>query len=211
MRRHIAILSTVLSFLFLAMPVQAHEEGKWVLRGGFGSVQPDDKNLVLDATTFVEVDSGSSLTINATYFFTPKLAFDVLGALPFSHDILLSVDGDKAKIAETKHLPPTFSVQYHFVPEGDFQPYAGVGLNWTTFFSTDTVSDLSNQGIDLDLDDSFGLATQIGADFLVGDDWLINVDVRYIDIETDANLGGADIGGVHIDPWVYSVNFGYRF
>ena len=33
------------------------------------------------------------------------------------------------KIGETKHLPPTFSFQYHFLPDGQFQPYAGLGLN----------------------------------------------------------------------------------
>ena len=211
MRRQIVVFSAVLSLLFLALPIQAHEAGKWVFRAGFGSVEPDSKNLVLDATSYVEVESGSSLTLTGTYFFTPNVALDILGALPFSHDILLVVDGDASEIANTKHLPPTFSVQYHFIPEGDFQPYIGLGVNWTTFFSTDTISAFADQGIDLKLDDSFGMATQIGADFLVGDDWLINVDVRYIDIETDAELGGADIGGVAIDPWVYSVNLGYRF
>lgn len=216
MRRHCVIFATVLSFLFLAMPTQAHEAGKWVFRFGLGTVQPDDRNLVIDETTSVQVENGTSVTLNLTYFFTPNLAFDILGAFPFKHDIKLVEDGVELEIAETKHLPPTFSLQYHFLPEGSFQPYVGVGANWTTFFNTDVNDEFGGEDDDLNLDDSFGLAAQLGADFLVGDDWLVNVDVRYIEIETDAELidselGGIEIGSVAIDPWIYSINFGYRF
>ena len=91
------------------------------------------------------------------------------------------------------------------------QPYAGVGVNWTTFFNTDTIPALADQGIELDLDDSFGWAAQLGADYLIGEDWLLNVDVRYVDLETDATLGGSAIGAVAIDPIVYSLSIGYRF
>ena len=90
-------------------------------------------------------------------------------------------------------------------------PYVGLGVNWTTFFNTDTVSELAIDGIELDLDDSVGLAAQVGADFSTGDRWLLNVDIRWADIETDATLGGVEVGSVEIDPWVYSIQVGYRF
>lgn len=47
---------------------------------------------------------------------------------------------DKFKMAETKQLPATFSTQYHFSTDRDFQPYAGLGVNWTSFSSTRFVS-----------------------------------------------------------------------
>ena len=31
--------------------------------------------------------------------------------------------------------PPTVSLQYHFLPDAKFQPYAGFGVNYTHFFS----------------------------------------------------------------------------
>ena len=141
-------------------------------------------------TIKVLVDSGTSVVLSGTYMFTRNWAFDILAAYPFTHDIKLDVNGDSAKIAETDHLPPTFSVQYHFIPDGKFQPYAGIGFNWTTFFNTDTVSELSEQGINLELDDSFGVAAQLGADWLLNDSWLLNFDLRWINIETDAKLAG---------------------
>ena len=211
MRHKILGLPVILSLLFLASPVHAYEAGQWVYRVGVGTAQPDSRNLVLDESTYVEVDGATSATFTLTYFFTRNFAFDVLAALPFDHDIVLVSDGVGQKIAETNHLPPTISLQYHLLPDGDFQPYVGVGANWTTFFNTDTIDALSSTGVELELDDSFGFAAQIGADFLIGEDWLVNADVRYINIETDATLGGAEIGTVAIDPMVYSISFGYRF
>ncbi len=211
MRQQILGLSVALSLLFLAVPTYAHEAGKVVYRVGVGTVQPDDDNLVLGETTSIEVDGGTSATFNITYFFTANLAVDVLAALPFDHDIVQVSDGVGVKVAETNHLPPTVSLQYHFLPEGNLQPYVGVGANWTTFFNTDAIDDLANAGVNLELDDSFGFAAQLGADYLIGEDWLANFDVRYINIESDANLGGSEIGTVAIDPWVYSISIGYRF
>ena len=190
-------------------------------------VAPDSDNLVIDDGVdriTVNVDDGTSLTLMGTYMFTRNWGFDILASWPFNHDINVSIVDSvdpgfspvSAKIAETDHLPPTFSIQYHFLPDSRFQPYVGAGVNYTTFFSTDVEQALVDLGIDdIDLDDSFGLALQFGGDFLFSDRWLINVDVRWIDIESDLEataLGETgELGTVKIDPWVYSVNLGYRF
>ena len=43
----------------------------------------------------------------------------------------------------------------------------------------------------------------------------MNLDVRYIQIETDAIVGSEDgvesVGTIDINPWVYGINFGYKF
>lgn len=205
MKRLSIALAAVCAALLLASPASAHEDGQWIARAGIGSVQPDSNNLDLGPAGIIEVDDGTSLTLTLTYMFTENWAFDVLAAWPFSHDIELG----GIEVASTDHLPPTFSMQYHFSPEGKFQPYVGAGLNYTTFFSTDTTGPLA--GTKLDLDDSFGLALQLGADIVLNEKWLVNVDFRYIDIETDAKLDGASLGTVAIDPWVYALAVGYRF
>lgn len=197
----------------VASPALAYEAGTWVLRAGVGVVAPDSDNLVLDPDTIIEVDDGTSLTLMGTYMFTPNWAFDVLASWPFNHDIKLA----GTKIAETDHLPPTFSLQYHFLPDGTIQPYVGAGLNYTTFFSTDVEQVLTDlTGItDIDLDDSFGLALQLGADWTFGNRWLLNFDLRWIDIESDLTASDGvtseELGTVKIDPWVYSINLGYSF
>ena len=238
MKRPIVVLTSLLLGVTLATPVMAHEAGQWIVRGGVGTVMPKDDNLtlpeiVIDPLTInatVQVDDGTSLTLSFTYMFTENWAFDVLGAWPFKHDIDLDAtieDGVNLPVSgtvpfgETEHLPPTFSVQYHFSPDAEFQPFVGLGVNYTTFLSEDLDPDIVAAGIvDFSLDDSFGLAFQLGADWMVSDQWLVNFDVRWINIESDLSATiddgvnvpvTGDLGTVEIDPWVFAVNVGYRF
>jgi len=67
------------------------------------------------------------------------------------------------------------------------------------------------EGTKLSLGASWGLAGQIGFDVLVSDNWFLNMDLRYIGIETEAKLDGASLGDVEIDPWVYGAHIGFRF
>ena len=46
---------------------------------------------------------------------------------------------------------------------------------------------------------------------MLENDWVINLEFRYINIETDAKLDGAVLGTVDINPWVYSISVGRRF
>ncbi|MCO4759351.1 MAG: outer membrane beta-barrel protein, partial [Oceanospirillaceae bacterium] len=125
-----------------------------------------------------------------------------LAATPFKHNIT----ANGAKIGDTKQLPPTLSLQYYPMDtQSALQPYVGVGVNYTTFFSEE--STLGN----LKLDDSWGLAAQAGVDYAVSDNVVLNAAVWYIDIDSDASLNGADIGTVEIDPWVYMVGVGYKY
>ena len=186
----------------LAGPAQAYEKGDMLLRVGAGNVDPKSDN-----SAIADVDSGASLVFNGTYFFSPNLAIEVLAAAPFSHDIKLDADG--SKVGETKHLPPTVSLQYHFLSDSGFRPYLGAGLNYTLFFDEETTGALT--GTDLDLDASFGLAAQVGADFDVSDRMFLNLDVRWIDINTDASIDGGTPFEVEVDPIVYSLTLGWKF
>lgn len=182
-------------------PAIAQEKGDWVVRAGPYIVAPKSDN-----SDIVNVDDGAALGFNFTYFFTETIALEVLAATPFTHDVNLNGGG---KVGETKHLPPTFNLQYHFPTENAFKPYIGAGLNYTLFFDEDTTGALA--GSNLSLDDSIGVSTQIGADFLLNDNWTLGADVRWINIETDAELDGARLGTVEIDPIVYGITLGYRF
>jgi outer membrane protein len=196
------LVATAAAVIVLSPAANAHEQGDWLLRVGVGNVDPKSDN-----GTIASVDSGTALVFNGTYFFTPNLGFEILAATPFSHDIKLAADG--TKVGETKHLPPTFSLQYHFDTASLFDPYVGLGLNYTLFFDEETTGPLS--GTSLKLDDSIGVATQIGADFEISEKMSLNFDVRWIDINTDAELDGAPLEEVEIDPLVYSLTMVWEF
>lgn len=224
-----------------AIPAQA-EQGDWLVRAGATMVSPKSGNLKLGDIGFVEdlgvsitdvsieVDDGTSLGLTLTYMLTDNWAVELLAAVPFKHDIDLKAtidDGDvsetgQARIGDTKHLPPTLSLQYHFLPDAMFSPYIGVGLNMTVFSSeklnTDAQELFEAMGLTnarLNLDTSTGVAGQVGADFKFGNGWLLNADVRYIDIGTKAKIRADEetvsLGTVNIDPIVYSLMIGYQF
>lgn len=188
-----------LTFSSTAMAV---EKGDWIARFGWASVSPKSDN-----HDIVSVDSASSLAVNLSYMLSNNLAIEVLAAYPFEHDIRLAGGGDK--VATTEHLPPTVSAQWHFMPDNPFKPYVGLGVNYTAFFSTKTTGDL--EGTVLKLGSSWGLAAEIGADIMMGDTWMLNVNARYIGIETEAKLDGRSLGDVAIDPYVYTLAVGFKF
>ena len=179
----------------------AFEPGDWLVRVGASYVSPASDN-----GDVVSVESATSATINFSYMMTDCWALELLAAYPFKHDIEL-LDG--TKVGGTKHLPPTLSIQYHFNPTAKFQPYLGFGINYTNFFDEKTTGPLA--GSNLNLGDSWGLAGQAGFDFLVSDKVFLNLDVRYIDIDTKATLDTTSLGTVEIDPWVFGGHIGFRF
>ena len=64
------------------------------------------------------------------------------------------------------------------------------------------------------MEDSWGLAAQVGMDYMLSDNLMINGQVRYIDIDTTGttSFGGQKVKvDVEVDPWVYMVGLGYKF
>jgi outer membrane protein len=184
----------------------AHAEQDWELKVGAHVVDPKSDNGSLAAHAFrTDVGEAASPTISLEYFATRNLGIEILAALPFEHDVKLN----GAKAATVKQLPPTLSVQWHFLPDQRFDPFVGVGLNFTRFFSIDEKGALA--GTRLELDDSWGIAAHAGVEYAIDARWSLTVDARWIKLSTDAKLDGAKIGSVEIDPLVYGFAIGYRF
>jgi outer membrane protein len=206
----------------LTLSAQAHKAGDWIVRAGAAVVDPDESSSVLKtsgagnlAGTGVGVDSGTALGLTVAWMVTDSIGIELLAATPFEHD--LSAQGVIDDLGSIKHLPPTLSVQYYFLPGSEVRPYAGIGVNYTTFFS-ESLSGGAKSALgasNLKLDDSVGLAAQLGVDWQISDRWLVNAAVWHIDIGTDASLETTAVGrvkvDVDIDPWVYMVGLGYKF
>lgn len=195
-----------LAALALAPAAMAQEAGDWTFSVGAHVVDPaSDNGTLAGGALATDVGSDWRPTITAEYFFSPRLGLEVLASLPFEHDIRLN----GAAAGSTKHLPPTVTLQYHFEGTPRIKPFIGAGLNYTIFFEEETRGPLA--GAELELDDSLGLAAHAGLDFAIGKAKWLRVDARWIDIDADVKVNGADVGTVDIDPVVYGAAFVWAF
>ena len=159
------------------------------------------------------IDSNTQLGITVGYMLTDNISVELLAATPFRHSVSLNGVG---KIAEVEHLPPTLMLQYYFMDSSSkFRPYVGAGLNYTTFFNEDFNSTGESAELsDLKLEDSWGLAANVGIDYQVKDNWFFGASVWYADISTDVKFkyqGENQKISTDIDPWVFMVTGGYSF
>jgi len=192
-----------------AVPAHAVQKGDWLIRVGIGNVAPNDSSSSFSGAPSIEVtdvSNSTNLAINFTYMATDNIGVELLGALPFEHDV--SVTG-LGKVAEVKQLPPTLILLYNFAPKSSIRPYAGAGVNYTKFFDEKTVNALA--GTDIELDSSTGLAIEAGIDVDINKQWYFNASVWRINIETTARSSVAGTADVTIDPTVLFLGAGMRF
>ena len=202
MNRILSNALTGAAVLALSAASGASQASDWLFRVGGHFIEPKSNN-----SAIVNVRSGESLTFDVTYRYTPHWGFELLAAAPFKHDIELKSDG--GKVASVRQLPPTFSVQYSFLPHSRIRPYVGAGLNAMLFFKEETRGALA--GSDLSLKSSFGPAVQMGIDYDVTEKGFLSLDARWIDIDTRAQLDGVSLGDVNVDPVTVGLSFGWRF
>lgn len=189
----------------LAGPALAQSAGDWTIGLGLASVMPkDDNGIVAGATADVGNDLRPSITVE--YFVRDNIGVELLAATPFKHDVSV---GDLGKVGTVKHLPPVLSLNYHWDTGSAFQPYAGVGVNFTGFWDEKTSGAL--EGSELRLKNSWGLAAQVGADWWLSDRAALRGTLRWIDIDSDVYLDGDKIGKAEVDPLVVQAAYVMRF
>jgi len=218
------LAAAVTTALLGASTASAYDQGNFIVRAGAAGVYPTGESDDFDGLGTVEADSAWSLGLSFSYMATDNIGVSLLGAWPFEHDI----DGKDGAletldtVAETKHLPPTLTLQYHFdLANKKIHPFVGAGLNYTYFFDEETKGDLGAAGADIDIDNSWGWALEAGIDYELENNWLVGAQVFYISIEPEADVtnipdgsgGTFDVNNtdVEIDPWVVMFSVGRKF
>jgi outer membrane protein len=184
--------------------VQAQDTGSWIVRARAVNLDSANKD-----------STGLGLTINnkvipeldITYFFSPNLAAELILTYPQKQ----TVYSKGTEIGSFKHLPPTLNFQYHVTGLGGFRPYFGAGVNYTNITAVEfapAVVTALHPGLK---HNSFGLSVQAGADMPIGGGWLLNVDVKKVQIATTVYSSGASAGKFKVDPTLFGLGVGKRF
>jgi outer membrane protein len=191
------------------------DAGDWQFRLRAITVQPDEGADIGTIGGDVDIDSSVVPEFDITYFFSDNIAAElILGVTP--HDVAaVGTSVGDLDLGDVTLLPPTLTLQYHFNPDGQLRPYAGVGVNYTLFFNEDLPA---NSALDsIDYDPSLGFALQVGADYMLNERWFLNVDLKKVWINTDVTIDASTAlnavvdADVDIDPWIFGVGFGWRY
>lgn len=187
-----------------ALAQAAAPEGPWLVRVRAVHLDPANKD-----STGLDLGINSKVIpeVDISYFFTPNLAAELILTVPQKQTVR---SGD-TRIGQLKHLPPTLTVQYHFMPEGRVRPYVGAGLNYTRFSSVrfdPAVQAALSPGVERS---SVGLALQAGVDIALSAGLYLNFDVKKVQIRTDISSFGNRVGTLKVDPVLVGVGLGWRF
>ena len=216
-RRGVGIF--VLGLVLLALPLAAAAQDQgWEIRLRGISINPNDSSdTIAGLGSDVAVDSAIVPEVDFVYRFQKHFGFELVLATA-RHDLKASggiLPG--YNLGSVRLLPPTFTFQYYFTPNEKIEPYVGIGVNWTRFYSYNLPDGLASLGVkSLDFSNSFDVAAQVGMDVKFNSHWLFNVDVKYVRIDTDVGIrlvtgGTLDTVNVKVDPWIFGVGVGYRF
>jgi outer membrane protein len=218
------------------LPMLAHAEaGDWVVRLRAVNISPNEdsklgklvnQNIapVMDSGAELKVDSNTIPELDISYYFTKNIATELILATGSKHDVKISKESGATVpnqlLGSIDALPPTLTVQWHFMPDQMFDPYVGAGLNATFMLDRKLnlrQGPLAGQKIRVDRD-SFGPALQAGFDINLKDGWLINADVKYIWLDTDVEMQNplngnkwTKIDSLDVNPWVVGIGIGKKF
>ncbi|WP_301090466.1 OmpW family outer membrane protein [Sphingomonas sp.] len=211
-----------------AMPAAAQDDaarvgtraGDVLLRARAITVAPNERSgSILPAFPGekVRIDNSVMPEIDLTYMATDNIGVELIASTTKHHaDGRTGTTGGIGRLASTWVLPPTLTMQYHFMPRSTVRPYVGAGINYTIFWN-----EKASPGLEaavgrtrVHMKDSVGWAAQAGIDIDLSRKVFLNLDVKYIDIDTTARLDTAAAGTqrvrLNVDPLVFGVGLGLR-
>lgn len=199
-------------FALMATPVSARDLGehlskeRFQIRGRVIGILADGDGSESVTGLKTDVDNAYTPEVDVSYFFTNNVAAELIAATA-EH----TVSAGNNTLGDTWILPPTLTLQYHFTPDKKFSPYVGAGLNYSMFYGEDDATGFNN----LDVDGGVGYAVQAGFDYWIDDNWGINVDAKYVDlnVDVDVDLGATALSArdVDLNPWILGAGVSYRF
>jgi outer membrane protein len=193
-------------------PLVGKAAGTFMVRvRAIGVIPEDNSSSISTIGGHVTATAQAAPEVDLSYFFTDNIALELIAAST-RHDI--KATGTKVgdvDVGSVWALPPTLTLQYHFMPHAAFSPYVGVGLNVTFWYGASAANPPVTH---LSVGNNVGPALQAGIDYNFAGHWFLNADVKQIFLNTDAHvdaLGTTVKARTSLDPLVVGMGIGYRF
>lgn len=207
-------LATAILSLATLMGGTCHaQESPWMIRVRALYIDPAHHSDPIPAlavpSNAIRVENRWAPELDISYFFSKQLAAELVLAFTkldarVSHSAVGAFDAGSFKA-----LPPTLTLQWHFLPDAQFRPYVGAGLNYTRLSDMKLGNGVTGP---LKLErTSVGPALQAGIDIALGGAWFLNFDAKKVWIRADLKSNGTTLSTLKVNPWLLGVGVGYRF
>lgn len=217
----IALLAIPSALLAQENDNNSEDFDRWQVRVRGVAVMPDASATIEAIGGDVNISDSFIPELDFTYFFTENLAVElILGTTKHeAHTVgsdLSPIGGGIANVdlGEVWLLPPTLNLQYHREVFENFKPYIGAGVNYTIFYDADDFTTVKS----VSYDNSFGISTQIGFDYMFFEKFFFNVDFKYIFLKTDVEVDASNLADslsipaeVEINPMLLGFGVGMKF
>jgi len=204
--------ATTLLVTLLAVPAAADDRklsflvsAQWLERTGENDPRSD-----LSGTRFdLDFQRGAGLGLGLNWFFSDHFSLEAKTSLIESNSTLrIRTSPDSAivvRLGRTRTYPTTGVLQYHFTTSGDVQPYIGAGTAYT--FVQDVRSDFGT----FEFNQDAGLVLNVGLDIELSEKWNVNLDAKYVPLETSSEAQSPGVSDLGIEPIILSAGFRYKF
>lgn len=190
---------------------QGKSAGDIMLRGRLIGLLPDEDSTVTVIGGKVDASNAWTGEVDFSYFFTDNIAAELIAATTKHKMSVKGSTSGNVGLGDVWLLPPTLTLQYHFMPKSAFSPYLGAGVTYAVFYNEKVASGLTS----VDYDNAWGAALQAGFDYALGSNWYFNADVKKIFLNTDVtvrtNAGATIRADTDLNPWVVGLGVGYKF
>ena len=203
--------------------VHAQAAGSMLVKLGWNKIVPHVESGDLSPPALpgskIDIESASSVIFTATYMFTDNISMELLGGLPYKHDVVGSgAVAGAGKIGSVHQISPTLMAQWRFLePQAMFRPYVGLGVTYAVFYDTEgsaALTALTNPGgppTTISGDHAFGTTGELGVTFKINEQWFVDAAIMKTYITTNTSLSTGQTIEVKQNPVAANISVGYRF
>ena len=173
----------------------------------------DDHYYLFGAKIEEEPDDAFMYGINCTYFLHRYFSFE-LSADYVETDVELGVLGLSGNVGQLSQIPVLLTGRMHFSTNPKMSPYlgGGVGYYFNDFDSERVITEfLYGPRADIDVDDSIGYHVGGGFELFVSDNAAVNLDLKYVWNQVDADINLSDFGDEEFDVNAFFAGLGVKY